>query len=130
MALVLIPSVQQARQVAIQRQCMSHASQSGAGLLSYANTNDDYLPASTHQATRWLPNDGAETVSNSATLFTLIRLGYVSREAFQCPAGKASSFAVSADMTEFPQGKFISYSYQHSVGGRQIRLSDPALDLP
>ncbi len=127
MALVLVPSMQQARRVAIQKQCMSHASQIGAGLLSYANTNDDYLPASTHQATRWLPNDGAETVSNSATLFTLVRLGYVSREAFQCPAGKASSFAISADMTDFPQGKHISYSYQHSVGGRRMRLSDPAL---
>jgi hypothetical protein len=48
---------------------------------------------------------------------------------FQCPAvsgTKPANFAVMAGMTDFPQARFIGYSYQYALGAG-LSLNDPAL---
>ena len=128
MAVALIPSIHQARNISLAGQCSSNVGQIGAGLLAYANANDDCLPAPDGQVKRWLPAGGGDAAfSNSVLLYRLVRSGYVSHVVFRCPTGGTGTFQASADMTDFPAGEFISYSYQHTLGPRPVKLSDPAL---
>jgi len=127
MAAILVPSLRQARRLYIGRQCASQMGQIGTALLTYANANDDYLPAAKGTARRWLPRPGEHAASNSTGLFRLIRSGYASPPLFRCPAAGAGSFVVQAHMADFPAGKYISYSYQHTIGANRLRRSDPPL---
>jgi len=127
MAIALIPSVRQAKNLAVAAQCGSNVGQIGAGLLAYANTNDDYLPAADGRRDWWLANGQAATFSNSAVLYKLVRQGYVSPPAFRCPAGGRGMFRTEAGMTDFPSEQFISYSYQNTLGPHPLRGSDPKL---
>lgn len=124
MAVVLIPSIRRARQLATISKCASNIGQIGAAILAYSNDNDDYLPAAAAANGHWLPTGGAAAISNSAALYKLIRGGYVSNRAFRCPAGGDGTFHVQAEMTDFPADRFISYSYQHSLGPEALRTSD------
>ncbi|MHC4294034.1 MAG: hypothetical protein ACYSTL_00445 [Planctomycetota bacterium] len=124
---VFVPSMSQARREAVIRNCASHAGQIGTALLTYANANDDYLPAVDTRHKRWVADQSESSPSNSAALFKLVRSGYASPIVFQCPVGKTNSFVAKAHMTDFPAGEFIGYSYQHTLGGHPMRLSDPIL---
>jgi len=127
-AVALIPPLRQARHTAIATQCASNVGRIGSGMLAYANAYDDYLPAADGKTRRWLPTDAdSQAFSNSAVLYRLIRGGYVSNTAFRCPAGGSDTFQATADMTDFPAAKYISYSYQHTLGSRGLRVSDPQL---
>ena len=101
----------------------------GRAVHAYAEENNGFLPLSASVAGPWLASSGGEVFSNSAGLFQLIRLNYAPAEEFQCPAtaGPApAGFALMAGMTDFPQGRFIGYSYQHTLG-RGLSLDDPVL---
>jgi hypothetical protein len=127
-AVALVPSLRQARHISVAGQCASNVGQIGSGMLAYANANDDYLPVADGQARAWLPQAaGGGAFSNSSVLFRLIRAGYVSPTAFRCPAGGSETFQATADMTDFPASKYISYSYQHTLGPRGLRITDPQL---
>lgn len=127
-ASVLIPSVRHAHQLQLAGRCSANVGQIGAGLLAYANDNDDYLPSADGPRSRWLAAPGADAFSNSAALYKLIRLGYVPPTAFRCPAVSCrGTFRATADMHDFPKGEFISYSYQHSRCPRPLRRSIPNL---
>jgi len=127
MAVVLVPSVRRARSLAVIGKCASNVGQIGAGMLAYANANDDYLPRADGRSMRWLPLGSGQAFSNSSALYKLIRSGYVSPLAFRCPAGGEGTFRVTADMTDFPAKRYISYSYQHSLGPTTMRRSNPML---
>lgn len=125
MAAIFVPSVRQGRRMAEMSQCASNAGQIGSALLTYANANNQHLPSVGSEQTRWLPGDGEQGFSNSSALYKLIAAGYASPLVFQCPAGQQSSFVVQAGMNDFPAGKFVGYSYQHSSGPNALRSDDP-----
>jgi len=127
MAAVFVPSIRQGRQMAQIGQCASNTGQIGSALLAYANSNDGYLP--TVDAPRgelhWVPVGANDGFSNSSALYKLIADGHASPLVFQCPAGDQGTFVVQAGMTDFPAGRFVGYSYQHSAGAGGIRYDDP-----
>jgi type II secretory pathway pseudopilin PulG len=127
MAVAFIPSMGKARQRAIAAQCASNIGEIGAAMRAYANANNDYLPTAEGTAQQWLKGDPSAVQSNSTVLYRLVRQGYASHVVFRCPAGGTGTFRATADMTDFPKPKFITYSYQHTLGPRPIRRSDPAL---
>jgi len=127
MAVVFIPSMGKARQRAIAAQCASNMGEIGAAMQAYANANNDYLPTSEGNAQQWLTRSGSAGQSNSAVLYKLVKQGYASHVVFRCPAGGTGTFNATAEMIDFPKPKFITYSYQHTLGPRPIRRSDPAL---
>jgi len=127
MGVVLIPSIYQARHLAIIGKCASNVGQIGAGMLAYANANDDHLPGVTSDSARWLPSGEAAAWSNSAALYKLVRSGYVSHMVFRCPARGEGTFYVRSDMMDFPADKYISYSYQHSLAPNPLKTSDPKM---
>lgn len=125
---VMVPMVHKARSVASINACASRAGQIGAGLLNYANDNNGLLPLATSEQRPWLVRDDQEPASNSAALFRLISSKHVaSPTAFQCPAVGGGSFVVTAGMTDFPDARYVSYSYQHAVGDTPLSLSDPEI---
>ena len=127
MAVVLVPSVREARHLAITGRCGSNVGQIGAAMLAYANANNDHLPTVTSESPRWLPSREAGAFSNSAALYKLVRCGYVSHLVFRCPAGGDGTFLVRANMMDFPEDKYISYSYQHSLAPNPLKTSDPKM---
>jgi len=127
MAVIFIPMVRQRQKRAVAGRCASNAAQIGTGILAYANANDEYLPGIDSPCKRWLATGGADAFSNSSALYKLIRCGYASPLVFSCPAGGSGSFQVKAGMSDFPDGKFIGYSYQHTRGPQGFRRSDPAV---
>lgn len=125
---VFVPSLRVARQRGLQNLCTSQLGQIGAGLQTYAMNHAGILPHGDTRHQRWLPNGPDPVASNSAAPFKLVRLRYVAGPAiFQCPAVGGPGFTVRQDMTDFPSPKFISYSYQHAVGGNILRLDDPTI---
>jgi hypothetical protein len=119
----------QAQALRDRRLCEAQMGQIGRAAYAYAEENGGFLPLSSDAPRPWLALAGQPAVSNSAALFKLVSARYVPAEVFQCPAvggGKLASFAVQAGMTDFPQGKFIGYSYQHALG-RGLSLNNPAL---
>jgi prepilin-type processing-associated H-X9-DG protein len=122
---VFVPSLRQARQRSLRGECAAQAGQIGHALGTYAASFGDVLPFTESSTSRWLPAKGQSHASPSRSLFKLIQQDYASPVWFQCPAVGGSSFVVQAGQTDFPDGKYISYSYQHSVGGSGISRSDP-----
>ncbi|MFA6135378.1 MAG: hypothetical protein WC869_15305 [Phycisphaerae bacterium] len=128
MAVIFLPSVQKARQQASVARCASQQAGIGSAFLRYANDNGGSLPSATAGQARWL-NPGQGAVSNSSGLFKLVNLNYVAPGAFQCPAvsnGSPAAFSVQAGMSDFPANKYISYSYQHTLG-HGLSINDPGL---
>lgn len=110
-------------------ECAQNASRIGTAMMSYANRNEGRLPSTTAANGRWLPTDDQPSVSNSRALFHLIREKYLQPPTFQCPAVGGDSFTVQPEMTDFPGAKFISYSYQHSIGPKGLSLEDKRLQV-
>jgi prepilin-type processing-associated H-X9-DG protein len=128
MVSVFVPSLQYARKRGQRSLCASNVGQIGYALQTYASSHDDLLPACYMPTDRWLARGDDRTVaSTSAGLFSLVRQEYASPVVFQCPAVGGPSFVVQAGAQDFPAGKFISYSYQHAVGGNVLSRSDPVL---
>ncbi len=113
MAVIFVPSIREARRQAVIRTCGANVGYVGSAMLTYANANQGALPHADGSLERWLPVGDQHAFSNSAALFKLVQFGLVRPTIFQCPAGRESSFAVRAGMTDFPEAKFIGYSYQH-----------------
>jgi len=113
---VFVPSLRQAHRKALQGQCASNVGQIGAALSSYASQNSEHLPTVMGQKAQWLAAGNQPVVSNSAALFKLINAKLVAPQVFQCPAVGRGGFVVRVDMTDFPGGQFISYSYDHTGG--------------
>ena len=107
--------------------CAARVARLGSALLTYASRNNGYLPAAGGDRRRWLPTASQPAVSNSGGPFRLVRSGYVKPPTFQCPAVGGESFAVQGWMTDFPASKFISYSYQHSLGPKGLWIEDKRL---
>jgi hypothetical protein len=125
---VLIPSVYHARSTASVEVCAARIGQIGTGLLTYASANEGQLPVATSERRSWLSDAGQDAASNSAALFRLMDNGHVSSPlSFQCPAVGGGSFVVTAGMSDFPAGQYVSYSYQHAVGGNTLSVRDPVL---
>ena len=127
MGAILIPWLNQAQRTRQIYQCGSNLGQIGSAVVAYANDNDDYLPRPRYQHTRWLPAKGETSASSSAGLFKLISSGYESPTVFLCPAVGGESFVVRSGMVDFPGQDNVSYSYQHNLGPKGLRRSDPAL---
>ncbi len=129
---LLLPSLNQSRQINQAGLCQATAGQIGTGLLAYANANDGYLPHASFTPARWMADGQADqpVVSNSAGLFRLIEAEYLGPNTFQCPATDNQTFVARSGMVDFPQPDNISYSYQHSVGPVGLRLSNPRITEP
>jgi hypothetical protein len=129
MAVVFLPSVQEARKRSNIVRCAAQQGQIGTALLNYANENGGSLPSTSAPNNRWLATDGEAVASNSSGLFKLVNANYANPVTFQCPSssgGQAANFAVQAGMMDFPADKFINYSYQHTVG-HGLSMNDPAI---
>jgi prepilin-type processing-associated H-X9-DG protein len=113
---VFVPSLQKARRRTVRSECAAQAGQIGHAVQRYATSNNDQLPHVDAQTTRWLPRGDEEYVNPSRSLFTLIRQDMASPVWFQCPAVGGPSFVVEMGQTDFPAGRYVSYSYQHSLG--------------
>ncbi len=127
LALIFVPSIIESKRRAAEVQCASHVGQIGAAIQAHASGSDDYLPGVMSDKRRWLPAGDQPAVSNSAGLFKLISARHVSPLSFQCPAVGGASFVVHAGMTDFPRAKFISYSYQYTLGPGKLRINDHRL---
>lgn len=128
-ALLFVPSVQQARRNGQINQCKSNIGEVGYALRSYANDHDQKLPVVGGKDVRWLP--GRENVaSNSMALFKLVSptTRYARPEVFVCPAAAdGKTHTIGAGMSDFPDAGCIQYSYQHALGARDLSFTDPNL---
>jgi len=127
LAVILVPSLQQARDVRLAGLCGSNVGQIGRALQAFASDNEGDLPSACRTRRRWLPGQDEPTVSNSAALFRLVRQGYESPMVFQCPGVRRGSFVVNAGMVDFPAGDYVGYSYQHSLGPNPPNINSPQL---
>lgn len=135
LAAVFIPWVREAKRRSLGAQCESNVGQVGSALRKFASANSGMLPRAGGETRRWLPGGGQPTVSNSSALFSLVRNGYAEPAVFQCPAvdvprdeGSGTTvLAVTAEMTDFPRGRFIHYSYQHTLGPGKFSYHEPGL---
>jgi len=112
----------------LQTQCAQNVVRIGTGLAGFADRNDGYMPAATAPRQRWLPAANEPAVSNSSALFQLVKDRSVDPPSFQCPAVGGDSFAVEPGMTDFPAGKYVNYSFQHSLGPKGLWREDPRLN--
>ncbi len=124
---VFVPSLQQARQRTVRGECAAQAGQIGNALHRYAAGNNDQLPHVQGETSRWLPNGGDEYINPSRSLYSLIRRDFASPVWFQCPAVGGPSFVVEQGQMDFPAGRYVSYSYQHSVGDSALSRRDAEL---
>ena len=126
---VVVPIAQQSQDRALQSDCRARVGQMGSGLSAYAAANNGLLPGADPARRRWLSTGDETAASTSAPLFRLIKEGHLPAAVFVCPAVRArpALYRVTAAMGDFPSSLHISYSYQHSFGGRRISLNDPAL---
>lgn len=126
MAVIFVPSMRQAKRSELAGRCAAQVGQVGSALLNFANENQGTLPLANPKNSRWLAADANPWASNSAALFQLIRRNYASPVVFQCPAVGGESFVVQAGMGDFPAGRYVSYSYQYSLG-KTLSLQEPCL---
>jgi len=124
-----MPSMVQARRRGQIQQCGAQLGRIGRAFNKYSLANDNVLPAGEQTNRRWMPADGEPVAGNSAGLFLLIRNKYADPAVFICPAVKtdAPPLEVRPEMTDFPSGQYIHFSYQYSIGGRRISLDDKRL---
>ena len=130
LALVFLPSVRRAGRLAGVGQCAANIHGIGTAAAAYATDHDGYLPAGPAGRRVWLRPVRRGGVSNSQSLFLLVRDGYARPSVFQCPSPsgrKLETYAIHAGMLDFPRKEFVGYSYQHAVGGSALRRSDPIL---
>jgi hypothetical protein len=128
MVLLFVPSIKQAKHVAMVNVCASNMGRIGTGLTQYANMNGDYLPAPETTDMQWLPLPD-KPVSTTNGLFKLVRRDYTDPTLFQCPAVECCTFVMRDQMSDFPAAKYVSYSYQHDLGVHKLRLKNSPLDL-
>ncbi|MFO7908326.1 MAG: hypothetical protein R6U98_37160 [Pirellulaceae bacterium] len=122
---VMIPAIYKARSAAATDLCAYRMGEIGTGLLTYANGNKGHLPVASTSEQPWLAGNDQPPASNSAALFRLLPSRHVATpQTFQCPAVESGSFAVTAGMTDFPGGQYVSYSYQHAVGDSPLSVHD------
>jgi len=107
--------------------CAAQVARLGSGLLTYANTHGGYLPATGTRHLRWLPAERKPAISNSKAIFRLVPPRYADPRDFQCPAVAAGTFAYKAGMIDFPEARYVSYSFQYAIGEKGVFLEDPAL---
>jgi hypothetical protein len=107
--------------------CKARMGRIGSSMLTYAGSNGERLPAVGAQDRRWMASSSQPAVSNSMAMFRLVKEGYESPVTFQCPAVGHGSFVVKKQMNDFPAARFVSYSYQHSLGAQGMWINDPRL---
>lgn len=112
---------------AMQDRCQANVMRVGTALTSFANRNDGLMPMAEAPGERWLPAENEPAASNSSALFRLLADKSIEPSTFQCPAVAGESFTYQPGMTDFPDAKFINYSYQHSLG-RPISREDKRLE--
>lgn len=127
MASVFLPAARHSRARTLANECSANVGQIGSAMRTYANDHHFNLPACANHNPRWLASPTQAGVSNSSNLFRLVQVGYSSPVAFQCPAVGGGSFVVQPGMTDFPDNRFVGYSYQHAMGDGGLRLDNSAL---
>jgi hypothetical protein len=117
---VFVPGYFKAQNVARRTLCRNNLQQVYAGLVSYSNQNNAYLPF-----TGFVPNaswmstraPNVRRVSATGPLFAVLRGGYVpNSRVFICPSAPNSRPMVAdnyAEFTDFAEPANISYSFQH-----------------
>jgi prepilin-type processing-associated H-X9-DG protein len=130
MAAVFVPSIRQGKNIALVADCSARIGQIGSAVVTFSNANNGRLPVADVQRRRWLTAQDAEksaAASNSMALFRLVQHGYAQPPIFQCPAVGGGSFVVKSGMADFPAARYVSYSYQHTVGSLPVCLSDSCM---
>jgi len=123
---VFLPSVQTAARI---HYCSANLEKVYAGISDWTSDHGGRLPGYPSAIRRWLPARNEPVVSNSAGLFNLVKGNLTPRDAFTCPARirKSDPFDVRAGMFDFPSEKFVSYSYQYSLGPAPLNLRAPQI---
>ncbi len=135
LAVVFIPWVREARRRSLGAQCESNVGQIGSAMRKFASAHSGMLPRAGGEARRWLPGGNQPAASNSSALFSLVRDNYAEPAVFQCPAvdvprdddSDTIVLVVTAEMTDFPRGRYIHYSYQHTLGPGRLTYHEPGL---
>ncbi|KPK80148.1 MAG: hypothetical protein AMJ81_12425, partial [Phycisphaerae bacterium SM23_33] len=130
LAFVFVPSMRRARHQALRVYCRANVGGIGTAIRSYANAGDGYLPSVISLNRRWLPGQDQPAVSNSVGLFKLVKQGFAAPGTFQCPgvaSAEEAGFELEPDMDDFPSGRFIHYSYQHTLGPSALSRLDREL---
>ncbi|MBI1374991.1 MAG: DUF1559 domain-containing protein [Phycisphaera sp.] len=115
---ILWPILAHARATARQIACQANLAQVGLGLTAYARDNNDQMPATRARLGDPWWNVGSTSrdgyaQSNSAHLFTLVRNGYATLGDLHCPENQSETLAYTDGMTDWPDARHTSYSYQN-----------------
>lgn len=121
---ILVPLFRHAKRLSLISRCADNAWAIGTALIHYANGSDGKFPGIAARVDSWLCLKGGNCLSNSKSLYLLVKTGCASPEVFQCPAAGGESFVPAVGMTDFPSPRCINYSYQYSLN------SPLSCDLP
>lgn len=122
---VLLPSWQHARALSRRQMCVANAGRIGAGMTQYAHENAGYLPTIARQGAAWMPKPDRPSFSNSQNLFALVRGEFTDPANFVCPNAGSAPLTVTSNMIDFPDARYISYSYHNNVNiAAPLRLGD------
>ena len=112
---IISPLFRYVRQISMKNRCADNVWAIGTALFHYANGNNGHLPGIAANTDTWLCSNNNGCISNSKSLYLLIKTGCASPDVFQCPAARGESFVPAVGMTDFPFPKNINYSYQYSI---------------
>jgi len=128
---LLMPVMSRVQSDANRTACAMGQQAIGAGFASFAESNQGFLPryAVKPNTAWWRVGEKASAnqpvQSNSANLYLLARLGYVSPDQLNCPANRHAPTpgSLTAKHFDFPSHAAISYSYQNQFRPKATKLS-------
>jgi hypothetical protein len=124
---VLWPMIAHGRTASQQIACQANLALAGRAMGLYAEGADGLMPATQYRlGDPWNQpgrlDEQGNAQSNSAHLFQLIRLGYMSADDLRCPSNEQAPEFVGADWRDWPVGHLSSYSYQNQYADGRHRL--------
>jgi hypothetical protein len=124
---LLWPWIAGSRQDAMRMACASNLHAVGSAITQYAAASQGMLPRYPVQAgSVWWdvgrPVHDGQVRSNSANLYLLRRLNYVSAAALNCPTNPDALTQLDASAFDWPNPRAISYSYQNQYAPAPINV--------
>jgi hypothetical protein len=136
-ASVAFPTLSNMRQRAWRNMCAAGLYNVGAGIVSYANDNDGFIPYVASKAgSLWskVCDQGEENQSNNRNTYLLVKHGYVEPKNLVCP-GHSDREVLKLSRSEleqlfdFPSRDNLNYSFRVMYPNSTMRISDKAFML-
>ncbi len=127
---LLLPALNRVRGDARRAACAGNLGAAGAAIGRYAAGFGNQLPRGqvTPGSVWWnvgqhhRKHESGAMQSNSAHLYLLVRMGYVSADTLRCPDNASSVRGLDASLQDWPHAKAVSYSYQNQYTTKPLRL--------